>query len=284
MSGTGVHANVAPAAPAAPAAMPANVQDPPFVLPDSVELRTDVLYARHGGQDLYLDLFLPREAGTGRRAVVYIHGGGWRGGNRRQFWRQAAHMATLDCVGATVQYRLTPQFPFPAAVEDVQEAVLWLRRHAGELGIGANRIGAAGGSAGGHLAAMLGTIDAPVGDVSSRVQAVVACNGVFDFPTLSTPAAAGPRAAFLGSDPEVAVVASPLRRADEHAAPALLVHGTADSTVPFEQSVAFQRRLQELGIRADLYAEPEAAHGFFNRTPYYQRTLLVMERFLLEVL
>jgi len=251
-----------------------------------VELREGIVFAQPAGLELRLDLFVPRRQPVRARGIIYLHGGGWRGGSRRQFWRQAAHLATRDCVGACAEYRLAPEWTFPAQLEDAQAAVRWLRRQAAELGVDPGRIGAVGGSAGGHLAALLGTTDSPVDGLSSRVQAVVAFNGVFDLTRLLE-APEQPRSAvwgLLGGRPEQAAAASPYFQADARAAPALLLHGTADQVVPFEQARAYAERLRALGVRAELYAEPGASHGFFNRTPYYQRTLPVIERFLLEVL
>jgi acetyl esterase/lipase len=262
-------------------------QDPPFELPGAVELREGIVYATPGGVELRLDLFLPRERPVGGRGVVYVHGGGWRGGTRRQFWRQAAHMAALGCVGACIQYRLVPQYAFPAQWEDAQAAVRWLRRHAAGYGVDGGRIGAVGGSAGAHLAAMLGTTDTVVDGTSSRAQAVVAFNGAFDLAELlelRTGRARDPVLNLLGGDPAQASLASPAWHADARAAPTLLLHGEADETIPIAQSRAFASRLQQFGVAARVYAEPGAAHGFFNRTPYYQRTLPEMERFLLKTL
>ena len=276
-----------PAAPAAPAAPPA--QDPAFVLPDTVELREGIVFARPPGKDLLLDVFLPRQTSRQRQTatapgIVYVHGGGWRGGNRRAFWRQAAHLAQLGFPGVTLSYRFTPDHRFPAQLEDVRDGVRWLRAHAVELGVDPHRLGAAGGSAGGHLVALLGTTEEIVDGLSAKVQAVAAFNGVFDFQTLDTSGARGPRQDLLGGDPRVAVEASPLHRADATAAPTLLLHGTGDQTVPFTQSTAFQRRLQELGVRTELYSAEDAAHGFFNRPPHFQPTLERMTRFFLDIL
>ena len=121
-------------------------------------------------------------------AIVYLHGGGFAGGNRRQFEPQAAHMATKGFVGATIQYRLVPQAIFPAPVEDSKAAVRWLRANASTYRIDTDGIGVAGGSTGGYLAAMLGTtphiaeFEGHGGNpgFSSRVQAVAPFNGLFD--------------------------------------------------------------------------------------------------------
>jgi len=254
--------------------------DPPFVLPENVELREGVVFDRPAGRELCLDLFAPRTRVEGVPGLVFVFGGGWRTGTTNQFWRQAAHCAALGWPGACLSYRLTPDFRFPSQLEDVQAGVRWLRGHADELGVNPERIGAVGGSAGGHLAALLGTTDCAVDGVHSRVQAVVAFNGVFSFPELSTIPAQAPVRALLGDDPAVSDQASPLHHVDEHAAPTLLLHGSADATVPITQSIAFQRRLQEWGVPAELFVAEGATHGFFNRPPFFQPSSERMERFL----
>ena len=116
-------------------------------------------------------------------------------------------------------------------------------------------------------------VDAAIGEVLSHGEAKRAPAGGKDFDSL-----------LKGLDESKARAASPLWQVDASAAPALLLHGDADNTVPYAQSVAFARRLREAGVRAELYTEPGAQHGFFNRSPYYERTLPVMERFLLDAL
>ena len=258
--------------------------DPPFELPESAERRTDLIYATALGEDWRLDLFLPREKAASRPGVVYVHGGGWRGGTRQQFWRHAAHMATRGFAGACIQYPLAPRHTYPRQLELPQAAVRWLRRRAGELGVDPARIGAVGGSAGGHVVALLGCVDDVQDGVSAKVDSVVAFNGVFDLTSMLTEVAASAVGGLLGGDARYGTEGSPLARATAGAAPTLLLHGDADTTVPYAQSVAYHRRLTELGVRAELYTEPGAGHGFFNRPPSFQRTLSVMERFLEETL
>ena len=131
--------------------------NPPFQLPAGVEMKADLVYASPGGRDLHLDLFLPKTGAGPFPAVVYIHGGGfskgetrWRSAGRPPTWRRRASWASIE-------YRLSGEAKYPAALYDSKAAVRWMRVHAKEYRIAPDKIGAAGGSAGGHLVGMLGT-------------------------------------------------------------------------------------------------------------------------------
>jgi dipeptidyl aminopeptidase/acylaminoacyl peptidase len=114
--------------------------------------------------------------------------------------------------------------------------------------------------------------------------AVAAFNPALDFTTLDTNPARGPMQDLLSNDPELARAASPHYQADEAAAPTLLVHGTSDRQLPFSQSLAFMRRLQELGVRAELYTAEGMDHGFWNGQPHFEAALSRMHHFFGEVL
>jgi acetyl esterase len=235
--------------------------EPPFVLPNTVELQAGLVYATAFGQEWRLDLFRPRA--SGRRAartgtgpgVLYLHGGS---GTRQQMWQHAAHMAARGVVGVSAEYAVGPQRPhrpWGALLGLPRAAARWLRTHAAVLGVDPQRVGAVGGSASGRLVALLGSTDAPEGGVSCRAQAVVVIKG--------------------GVAPELATPDS---------APTLLIHGAADPLAPYAQTVAYQRRLRALGVRCDLHEEPSAVHRFSDRARFYARCLPLMERFLVEVL
>jgi acetyl esterase/lipase len=252
--------------------------EPPFSLPDGVEMAAGIVYASPGGRDLQLDLFLPKSGDRPFPAVVYLHGGGWSGGNRNQFHRQAAHMATRGVTGACVQYRLSGEAKYPAAIEDARAAVRWLRENAMKYRIDVERIGAAGGSAGGHLAALLGTTE-------PRVRAVAAFNPVLDLPALAPAAGSANNAiaAFVGAtyleNAKLWTDASPITHASRRSAPILILHGTADATVPYQQAVDMLKKLKDAGATAELFTAEGAPHGFFNRPPWYEKTLAAMEEF-----
>jgi acetyl esterase/lipase len=235
-----------------PAPQASQRQDPPFILPDSVELRRDIVYARYGAREVKLDLYLPKTGGGPFPAIVYIHGGGWRNGSKSAFSRQAAHMATKGFAGACIEYRLSGEAKFPAALHDSKAAVRWVRANAKKLNIDPDRIGAAGGSAGGHLAALLGTTahirdfegDGGNAGVSSQVQAVAAFNPAVDLVSFGKgdPGNAQNSVfAFLGATyadkPELWASATPTTHVSAKSAPTLFLHGTADTTVPYQQSI-----------------------------------------------
>jgi len=274
---------------------PAQQQNPPFLQPDNVEIQRDLVYSSVGSGELHLDLFLPKEGAGPFPAVVYIHGGGWTGGNKSAFQRQAAYMATKGYVGACMEYRLSGEARYPAAVHDSKAAVRWLRANAARYRIDAKRMGAAGGSAGGHLVAFLGTtgekkeFEGQGGNagVSTRVRAVAAFNPVLDMTMvrMRDPAASasGALEKFLGASyaerPDLYAEASPTTHVSRDSAAFLFLHGTADTTVPYQQSVEMMKKLKEAGVYADLFSAEDARHGFFNSPPWYEPTLKKMEEF-----
>lgn len=271
-------------------------------LPQGVELKANLVYAQGGGRDLHLDLFLPNRGEGSHPAIVYIHGGGWRTGDRRHFWRQAARMASEGFVGACIEYRLSGEAKFPAAVEDAKAAVRWLRSRAPRYHIDPNRIGAAGGSAGGHLAAMLGTtshlrqLEGRGGntDFSSRVQAVAAFNPALDLVAFGKRASSrgrqvhNPIYRFLGvtypEDPELWTLASPMSHVSRDSAPFLFLHGTHDGVVPYRQSEAMLEKLRNAGVEAEIFTAEGAPHTFYSHPHWFEPTLKRMGEFFKRVL
>ena len=210
--------------------------------------------------------------------VVCIHGGGFRAGTRQRYLPIAYRLAQRGYVAAVVTYRLSPMAQFPAPVEDVKAAVRFLRANAGRFHLDPERIGAVGGSAGGHLALMLGLtggVDAfegsgPNQGVSSRVQAVVNFYGPTDFTASYEPGksvdAAEVLPMFLGGDLEhnraEHVRASPLNWVSPDDAPKLTLHGTKDAYVAYEHGVWLTDRLEGAGVPTRLETLEGAGHGF----------------------
>lgn len=251
-------------------------------LPEGVRVQTDIAYA-DGSPAQRLDLYLPEEdAGSLRPALVVVHGGGWRGGDKQrgQWARIPAQYARDGYVAISVNYRLTGEAPWPAQVEDVKAAVRWLRAHAAEYRVDAGRIGAYGNSAGAHLVSLLGLVkevdglegSGPYREHSSMVQAVCASATPTDFLNWREPGAVPERLAstFLAGPEDGlrdrARQASPITYARGDAPPFLLVHGTADRTVPIEQADRFAKALREAGAKEVRYMIfDNEGHGVFGR-------------------
>ncbi|MEP7367191.1 MAG: alpha/beta hydrolase [Acidobacteriota bacterium] len=277
----------------------AQTQDPPFSLPDSVELRRDVVYARYGDRAMKADLFLPKSGEGPFPAVVYIHGGGWKSGSKAAFQRQAAFMATQGFVGICIEMRLSGEAQFPAPIHDAKAAVRYLRAEAKALRVDASRIGAAGGSSGGHVAAMLavtagqaeyeGQGGSP--GFSSTVQAVALFNPAVDLVSFGERVQANATnsvAAFLGesykANPGLWKKATPITYVSAQSPPMLFLHGDSDKTVPIAQPRKMEAALKAAGVRADFMVAPGADHAFFNRPPWFEPTLKRMAGFFASTL
>jgi acetyl esterase/lipase len=141
----------------------------------------DVVYGNVAGETLCLDLFLPEGAPTPRPGIVLIHGGGWRDrmGTRHSGVPHAVWFAARGFVAASIEYRLAPRYRWPAMLDDCQRAVRWLRKHADDYGVDPHQLAASGGSAGAHLATLLGLIetrddsDPELAGISSKVDLVL---------------------------------------------------------------------------------------------------------------
>lgn len=254
------------------------------VVPPGVKEIPNVVYKHTDSRPLMLDLYLP--AATPEMllpVIVYIHGGSWKRGSRRQC--PALGMVPKGYAVASIDYRLSQEAPFPAQIEDCKSAVRWLRANAMKYKLDPDRIGAWGTSAGGHLAALLGTsgdIKELEGDdnlqYSSRVQAVCAVAAPTDLRLGKNGAGSGvsgarpnigPRAqealtGLLGGSMEsrsaLAELASPIRYISKDDPPFLIVHGASDQVVPVELSHRFYEALQKAGVHATLKILPNRGH------------------------
>ena len=250
----------------------------------SVTATFDVVYQTlKGFRPLTLDIYQPPRRGYPLPLVVFVHGGGFNGGDTRHsgtfadFPAALAALAAQGYVVASVNYRLAGEARFPAALLDVKSAIRWLRGRAGEMNLDTTRVAVWGAGNGGHLAALVGTScgvpaldaadldkDAP----SACVQAVIDWYGVTD---LKAAAGGTDSAAFLGCEPAscppgLARLASPLSYITVTTPPFLLQHGAADAQVPPAQSQALLAALKDKGVPAELVLYPDVGQDFARGT------------------
>lgn len=252
-------------------------------LADGVTVLSDIQYAGLDDTALYLNIVLPAEASAGPRpVVVYIHGGAWRTGDRRGGMRYLLPLARAGYLGVSIDYRLTQQARFPAQLHDCKAAVRWVRAHIAEYGGDPQRLAVAGSSAGGQLALLLGLtngepgLEGKVGDdlgVSSDVDLILDWFGPSDlrysgelldgWEQLIMRELLGGLPEEL---PELAALASPITHVDSSDPPVLIIHGTADETVPIELSRKLYTALEAVGVEAEFIEVPDGGHGFFRFT------------------
>jgi acetyl esterase/lipase len=240
--------------------------------PEGVRIESDVAYLEPGRSEK-ADLYLPTAPAEGKRrpAVVIIHGGGFTGGVKdaiREF-NIGTTLALNGYVGMSIDYLLSKngQVTWPQNVHDGKTAVRWLRKNAERLHVDPDHIGVIGGSAGGHLAAMLtltGTDDGldpagPYGEYSCRVQCGVDLYGPADLTTARDLSMLGKTRA---EAPELYRAASPVTYVDRDDPPLLIMHGTADTTVDVEQSKHFAEVLKKAGAKHELVIVEGAPHTF----------------------
>ncbi|HTI15659.1 MAG TPA: alpha/beta hydrolase [Dictyobacter sp.] len=227
---------------------------------------SDICYKTVDGISLYLDILRPGfQHDELMPAVIYVHGGGWMSGSRKPNRRNKV-LAQQGFFTVSIDYRLSQQAQFPAQLEDVQDAVRWLRVHAAEYGIDPHRIGIWGHSSGGHLAALLGTSAAM--DPELCVQAVVAISSPTDLAQMvgeqDTPDTAA--ALLLGgaihSRSQLARQANPISYVNESVPPFLLIHGTADDVVALSQSELLYQALLAVHADVTLVPVPDENHIF----------------------
>jgi acetyl esterase/lipase len=244
--------------------------------PAGVTLLQDVVIGQGGGADLHAQIAFPTGATGPLPAVIYIHGGGWRGGSYRN--TQIYPLARAGYFAASIEYRLSTEARWPAQIEDCKLAVRWLRANAAQYHVDPNRIGAWGDSAGGHLVACLATMadvkeDEGTGGypgVSSAVQAVVDFYGPTDLikadndPVKNSPAALGMVQQLLGAtyeqNPALYKSASPVAFVKAGDPPVLIVQGDADDLVLPLQSILFDQALTKAGVPHQLLIVKDAGH------------------------
>jgi acetyl esterase/lipase len=240
----------------------------PKALDGGLEYLHDVEFGKGGNRPLHAEILLPKVRPTQPMpAVIWIHGGGWKGGSQKG--NGAGFLAPYGYVAVSIEYRLTTEAMWPAQIEDCKVAVRYLRANAAKYDIDPNRIGVLGHSAGAQLASVLGTMDESAGlegtggypGVSSRVQAVVEMagpNDFVDFPTWAAPALFGNDKA---KDKETLTKASAIFSVKAGDPPFLIVHGDQDKSVSIAISLAFKAALEKAGVPVQMVIVHGGDHG-----------------------
>lgn len=247
---------------------------------DQVEVHANLPYAGTSNAFQMLDLYLPKMRAKDQPlpVVVFVHGGGWVGGNRKFFASKATQLAATGCFAAvSIGYRLSKEATWPAQIYDCKAAIRWIRGHAKEFGLDTEHIGAIGGSAGGHLVTMLGVsggVKALEGDLgeftslSSRVTCVVNVCGPTDLTTALIPGSTTDDPLvrnLIGGElrhkMDVAIAASPLTYVTAHAVPVMTIHGTRDLRVSFTNAEKLDAALKKVGATSLLIPVKDGSHS-----------------------
>ena len=233
--------------------------------PSSAVDLTDIEYANAGGVRLTLDAHVPDGNGPFPAAIL-VHGGGWVAGDKQQYITYIFQpLSDAGFAWFSINYRLAPQFKFPADADDVESAIQFVKANAAKYKVDPKRIALIGESAGGHLVSYVGARNRP----DSRVAAVVSMYGVHDFVAAAVQWKPLPHelldlfgitAVTAETAPEL-IKASPVVYISKEMPPFLLMHGSKDEDVPYEQSVEMCDKMKKAGAHCDLITIEGAPHG-----------------------
>jgi len=264
---------------------------------EGVLFRSRVAIGKAGERNLTGDVFTPEEIpGSLRPAIVFLHGGSWMHGSASQFHFHSDYLAKkYGFFAISVDYRLSGEARFPAALQDAKCAIRWVRSQAKKLNIDPDRVAICGGSAGGHLSSMIATTagvrkyegNGGHKKFSSHANAAVFFNGEFDmWDLVAKKSLIDAMNKFIGGSPtempERYDELSSIKRIDKNTPPTLLLHGTEDKCVSHEQSIAFYKRLKKVGVHAEVEIYEGKPHAWFNKEPDRTITLKRMEKFLVS--
>lgn len=265
--------------------------DPP---PDTtaapqVKVTRDIVYTVANHVQVTLDAYVPLAKTIDRPVILLVHGGAWRGGDKSNFVGDGMALAALGYVAFSVNYRLTPQYPYPAAVNDVQAAVRWVRAPAQveRYAIDPKRIGAIGASAGGHLVGMLATLGSGSLTKGARVAAAVSWSGPMDFRLWPLPALAGSQIgidvlSFLDCPPGKTTCpnvtkASPVTYVDKSDAPMLLANSD-EELVGLNHATTMDAALKSSGVTEQLVVFPGDRHAQAYADDIWPQTVAFLEQ------
>jgi acetyl esterase/lipase len=265
-------------APAKPAPLSAG-------LPDTLKAELDITYGRTPEQELKLDVYRPKAGGDSLPACVLVHGGGWVKGDKEKFRPLAIALAERGYVVANIEYRLGPVAKYPAGVQDCSLAVRFVRANAKRFGIDPARIGAWGGSAGGHLVGLLAAaptherfLTGDLKDVSAAMQATVIMAGPTDLASaafVESLRKAGEKSSsfqWLGKlydeAPELYREASPITHFTKATGPILFITGDLDNP---DRDASAMEKLKSLGVPTKQVILKDAKHGCWMQRPWFEQ-------------
>jgi acetyl esterase/lipase len=256
----------------------------PSYPPNLKDARVEI-YRKIDSTELRLWIFGESSPETRKPAIVFFFGGGWNSGTPEQFADQARHFAKRGMIAITADYRVRSRqgVKVVECVKDAKAAIAWVRENSQRLGIDPEKIAAAGGSAGGHLAASTGTLTGFGND--ERPNAMILFNPACTLaPTANWSPSSGAKSELgakrLGVEAELI---SPTHHVGRHTPPTLILHGKSDTTVPYASVVAFDNEMKKSGRQCKLIGYDGAGHGFFNRGENYHKTLGEADDFLVEL-
>lgn len=248
----------------------------PVETPAGFTRQIDVVYTSGKNWEQKLDLYLPPNNGKATPVLINIHGGGWNHGTKES----QSGFNTFFKMGfavVNIEYRLTPQATAPAAVEDARCALIYVIKNAKALNIDVNKVVVMGGSAGGHLALMAGLLandhrfdtNCP-GVENIKVAAIIDKYGITDvwdwgYGKNITSKSATRWLGDKASDAAFARSVSPINYVHKNNPPVFIVHGDADPTVPYQQSVELHKKLQEAGVVTEFITVEGGKHGGFPK-------------------
>lgn len=274
-----------------------NQNAPSTELPEGVSEQLEVVYATYGDRRMTLDLFQPEMGGDALPSLIVVHGGGWLKGDKSKFRALAIALAEQGYVTAAISYRLGGEAHFPAAIHDCNAATRFLRANAAKYRIDPDRIGAVGGSAGGHLVGLMATgagIEALQGEGGNPgVSSALRCAIVMAGPLQMTTGSVADRSRndpeksnsnqWLGKTideaPELYALADAHLHVSSDTPPMLFLCGELDNP---ERNEATREKLRELEVPTGLVVFPGAKHGAWNRLPWFNDFVQEIDKFAKE--
>jgi len=265
---------------------------------DFVQQKKDVVYQRYGKRKMKLDVFYDKRSEKKQTAVIIIHGGGWRSGNREQHHQMAQKLAGLGYVCFTPEYRLSTEALFPAAIYDIKAAIRWVRENAAKYNFNPNQIVALGFSAGGELAAFMGTTgNMPLfegvvtrSDSNSQVNAVIDIDGTLSFVHPESSEGDDSKNISAGmywfgysrkENLKLWETASPLSYANDKTPPTLFINSSIARMHAGRDD--YRKILTENGIYSEVHEFENSPHSFCLFNPWFEPTIQYIDNFLTHI-